>query len=135
MARFGGAMSPVQQRILIMKSDFQWTDPFNAAGIEQMADWMAHRFGQSPIYRIAIGSGDAELLATVMADLMAEYLAEIGYDARVRRDRNFVTIATGDDDDGSRREHNISIPLARAVMHRLHGPGPYGPAAGPQPFV
>ena len=47
-----------------------------------MADWMAHRFGQSPIYRIAIGSGDAELLATVMADLMAEYLAEIGYDAR-----------------------------------------------------
>ena len=118
-----------------MKSDLQWTDPFSAAGIEKMADWMAHRFGQSPVYRIAIGSGDAELLATVMADLMTEYLAEIEYDAQVRRDRNFVTIATGDDDDGSRREHNISVPLARAVMRRLHGPGSYGRATGPQSFV
>ena len=118
-----------------MKSDFRWADPFSASGIEQMADWMARRFGQSPVYRIAIGSGDAELLATVMADLMTEYLAEIGYDARVRRDRNLVTIATGDDDDGSRREHNISIPLARAVMRRLHGPSPHGRATGPQPFV
>ena len=118
-----------------MKSDFQWADPFSAAGIERMADWMARRFGQSPVYRIAVGSGDGELLATVMADLMTEYLAEIGYDARVRRDRHFVTIATGDDDDGSRREHNISVPLTRAVMQRFHGPGSPGPATGPQPFV
>ncbi len=119
-----------------MKSDFRWPDPFNAAGIEHMADWMERRLGQSPVYRIAIGSGDAELLASMMADLMEEYLAEIGYDARVGRDRNLVTIATGDDDDdGSRRERNISIPLARAVMRRLHGPGPYGPAAGLRPFV
>lgn len=117
-----------------MKPDVRWIEPFSAAGIEQMADWMAPRMGRSPIYRIAMGSKDADLLAVMLADLMTEYLAEIEYDARVRRDRNFVIVSTGDDDE-SQREHNISIPLTRAILQRLHGPGPYGPATIMQPLV
>ena len=40
-----------------------------------------------------------------------------------------------DDDEGSRREHNISVPLSRAVMRRFRGPGPYGPTTITPPFV
>ena len=44
----------------------QWGNPFDDAGIEEMADWMAPRLGQSPMYQMAIDGADPDLLAVLL---------------------------------------------------------------------
>ena len=73
--------------------------PFDDAGIEEMADWMAPRLGQSPMYQMAIDAADPDLLAVLLERLMNEYLEYREIPARVRRDRNLVYVSMGEDDD------------------------------------
>ena len=101
----------------------QWGDPFDDAGIEEMADWMAPRLGQSPMYQMAIDGADPDLLAVLLERLMNEYLEYREIPARVRRDRNLVYVSMSDDDDDEESAANISVPLVRALMRRLRGSG------------
>ena len=57
-----------------MTEKIQWGNPFDDAGIEEMADWMAPRLGQSPMYHMAIDGADPDLLAVLLERLMNEYL-------------------------------------------------------------
>lgn len=99
----------------------QWGNPFDDAGIEEMADWMAPRLGQSPMYQMAIDGADPDLLAVLLERLMSEYLEYREIPARVRRDRNLVYVSMGEDDDDEESAANISVPLVRALMRRLRG--------------
>ena len=108
-----------------MSSDkIQWSNPFDEAGIEAMADWMAPLLRESPMYHMAIDNADPDLLAVLLERLMTEYLEYRELDGRVRRDRNLVYISLGDEDDDNEADAvNVSIPLVRALMLRLRGPG------------
>jgi len=101
----------------------QWGNPFDDAGIEEMADWMAPRLGQSPMYQMAIDGADPDLLAVLLERLMNEYLEYREIPARVRRNRNLVYVSMGEDDDDEESAANISVPLVRALMRRLRGSG------------
>lgn len=104
-----------------MTGKIQWGNPFDDAGIEEMADWMAPRLGESPMYRMAIDGADPDLLAVLLERLMNEYLEYREIPARVRRDRNLVYVSMGEDDEDEESAANISIPLVRALMRRLRG--------------
>ena len=106
-----------------MADEIRWSNPFDEDGIEEMADWMAPKIGESPIYRLAINSADPDLLAVLLERLMNEYLEYKELDGRVRRDRNLVYMSLGEDDDDESSAINISIPLVRALMRRIEGPG------------
>lgn len=101
--------------------NIQWGNPFDDAGIDEMADWMAPRLGQSPMYHMAIDGADPDLLAVLLERLMNEYLEYREIPAHVRRDRNLVYVSMGEDDDDEESAANISIPLVRALMRRLRG--------------
>lgn len=108
-----------------MADEIQWSNPFDEDGIEEMADWMAPRFRESPMYHLAIQGADPDLLAVLLERVMNEYMEYKELDARVRRDRNLVYVSMGDDDDDEESAVNISVPLVRALMLRLRGPGLY----------
>ena len=108
-----------------MADEIRWSNPFDEAGIEDMADWMAPHIKESPIYNLAIDSADPDLLAVLLERLMNEYLEYRELDGRVRRDRNLVFITMGDEEEDESSAVNISIPLVRALMLRLKGPGFY----------
>ena len=108
-----------------MANEIQWSNPFDEAGIEEMADWMAPRFRESPMYSLAIEAADPDLLAVLLEQIMTEYLEYREIAGKVRRDRNLVYISMGDDDDDESSAVNISVPLVRALMLRLRGPGRY----------
>ena len=77
------------------------------------------------MYHLAIQGADPDLLAVLLERVMNEYLEYKELDARVRRDRNLVYVSMGDDDDDEESAVNISIPLVRALMLRMRGPGLY----------
>ena len=106
-----------------MADEIRWSNPFDEAGIEEMADWMAPKIKESPLYNMAIGSADPDLLAVLLERLMNEYLEYKELDGRVRRDRNLVYMSLGDDDDDESSAVNISVPLVRALLLRIDGPG------------
>lgn len=108
-----------------MADEIQWSNPFDEDGIEEMADWMAPRFRESPMYHLSIAGADPDLLAVLLERVMNEYMEYKEIDARVRRDRNLVYVSMGDDDDDEESAVNISVPLVRALMRRLRGPGLY----------
>ncbi len=105
-----------------MTNEIQWSNPFDEAGIEQIADWMAPRVGQSPMYRLAIESADPELLAVLLERLLLEYLEYRELAGSVRRDGNLVYVAVGEGDDDT-EPVNLSVPLFRALLLRMNGPG------------
>ena len=108
-----------------MADEIRWSNPFDEDGIEEMADWMAPRFRESPMYHLAIEGADPDLLAVLLERVMNEYLEYREIDAHVRRDRNLVYVSMGDDDDDEDSAVNISVPLVRALMLRMRGPGLY----------
>ena len=95
-------------------------DLFSPEGIERIADWMVPRIRQSAMFNIALASKDAELLAVALQGMLAEYLAEVGYEAEVRQDKNLVIIST-DDDEEDPEMVNVSVPLTKALFQRLYG--------------
>ena len=95
-------------------------DIFSPEGIERIADWMVPRIRQSAMFNIALASKDAELLAVALQGMLAEYLAEVGYEAEVRQDKNLVIIST-DDDEEDPEMVNVSVPLTKALFQRLYG--------------
>ena len=95
-------------------------DIFSPDGIERIADWMVPRIRQSAMFNIALASRDADLLAVALQGMLAEYLAEIGFEANVRQDKNLVVISTDDDKDDPDMV-NISVPLTKALFRRLYG--------------
>lgn len=97
-----------------MTAEFDPNDIFGPDGIERIADWMVPRIRQSATFNIALASRDA--------DILAEYLAEIGFAADVRQDKNLVVIST-DDDKEDPDMVNISVPLTKALFQRLYGRG------------
>ena len=97
-------------------------NPFSPEGIERIADWMVPRIRQSAMFNMALAARDADLLAVALQGMLAEYLAEIGYEANVRQDKNLVIISTDDDEDDPEMV-NVSVPLTRALFQRLYGSG------------
>ena len=97
-------------------------NPFSPEGIERIADWMVPRIRQSAMFNMALVARDADLLAVALQGMLAEYLAEIGYEANVRQDKNLVIIST-DDDEEDPEMVNVSVPLTRALFRRLYGTG------------
>lgn len=97
-------------------------DIFGPDGIERIADWMVPRIRQSATFNIALASRDADILAVALQGMLAEYLAEIGFAADVRQDKNLVVIST-DDDKEDPDMVNISVPLTKALFQRLYGRG------------
>ena len=108
-----------------MAGEVQWSDPFDEAGIEAMADWMAPRVRESPLFNLGIAAADAELLAVLLERLMAEYLEYRELPGTVRREGTLVYFSMGDDDDDPSDAVNMSVPLFRALMLRLRGRGRY----------
>ena len=95
-------------------------DLFSPDGIERIADWMVPRIRQSARFNIALASRDADLLAVALQDMLTKYLAEVGYEADVRQDKNLVIISTDDDEDDPEMV-NVSVPLTKALFQRLYG--------------
>ena len=108
-----------------MADEFQWSNPFDEAGIEEMADWMAPRVRESPLFSLGIASADAELLAVLLERLMTEYMEYRELPGRVRREGTLVYFSVDDDDNDESDAVNMSVPLFRALMLRLRGPGRY----------
>ena len=108
-----------------MADEVQWSNPFDEAGIEEMADWMAPQVRESPLFSLGIASGDAELLAVLLERLMSEYLEYRELPGKVRREGNLVYFSVDDDDNDQSDAVNMSVPLFRALMFRLRRPGPY----------
>ena len=78
------------------------------------------------MYKLAMDTADAELLAVLLHQLLGEYLEYIEVEGSVRREGNLVFVSTGDEDEDEDTEPvNVSIPLSRALMLRLRGPGLY----------
>ena len=95
-------------------------DLFSPEGIERIADWMVPRIRQSAMFNIALASRDADLLAVELQRMLTEYLAEAGYEADVKQDKNLVIIST-DDDKEDPEMVNVSVPLTKALFQRLYG--------------
>ena len=108
-----------------MVDEVQWSNPFDEAGIEEMADWMAPRVRESPLFSLGIASADAELLAVLLERLMTEYMEYRELPGRVRREGTLVYFSVDDDDNDESDAVNMSVPLFRALMLRLRGPGRY----------
>ena len=108
-----------------MADEVQWSNPFDEAGIEEMADWMAPRVRESPLFSLGIASADAELLAVLLERLMTEYMEYRELPGKVRREGTLVYFSVDDDDDDQANAVNMSVPLFRALMLRLRGPGRY----------
>ncbi len=108
-----------------MADEVQWSNPFDEAGIEEMADWMAPRVRESPLFSLGIASADAELLAVLLERLMSEYMEYRELPGRVRREGTLVYFSVDDDDNDESDAVNMSVPLFRALMLRLRGPGRY----------
>ena len=108
-----------------MADEVQWSNPFDEAGIEEMADWMAPRVRESPLFSLGIASADAELLAVLLERLMTEYMEYRELPGKVRREGTLVYFSVDDDDNDESDAVNMSVPLFRALMLRLRGPGRY----------
>ncbi len=108
-----------------MVDEVQWSNPFDEAGIEEMADWMAPRVRESPLFSLGIASADAELLAVLLERLMTEYMEYRELPGKVRREGTLVYFSVDDDDNDESDAVNMSVPLFRALMLRLRGPGRY----------
>ena len=108
-----------------MADEVQWSNPFDEAGIEEMADWMAPHVRESPLFNLGIATADAELLAVLLERLMAEYLEYRELPGKVRREGTLVYFSVDDDDNDESDAVNMSVPLFRALMLRLRGPGRY----------
>ena len=108
-----------------MADEVQWSNPFDEAGIEEMADWMAPRVRESPLFSLGIASADAELLAVLLERLMTEYMEYRELPGKVRREGTLVYFSVDDDDNDESNAVNMSVPLFRALMLRLRGPGRY----------
>ena len=108
-----------------MVDEVQWSNPFDEAGIEEMADWMAPRVRESPLFSLGIASADAELLAVLLERLMTEYMEYRELPGKVRREGTLVYFSVDDDDNDESNAVNMSVPLFRALMLRLRGPGRY----------
>ena len=108
-----------------MADEVQWSNPFDEAGIEEMADWMAPHVRESPLFSLGIASADAELLAVLLERLIVEYLEYRELPGKVRREGTLVYFSVADDDDDESDAVNMSVPLFRALMHRLRGRGRY----------
>ena len=104
-----------------MADEIQWSNPFDQAGIEEMADWMAPRVRESPLFSLGIAASDAELLAVLLERLITEYLEYRELPGNVRREGNLVYFSLDDDDDDQSDAVNMSVPLFRALMLRLRG--------------
>lgn len=105
-----------------MTTNLDPNNPFSPEGIERIADWMVPRIRQSAKFNMALVARDADLLAVALQGMLADYLAEIGYEANVRQDKNLVVIST-DDDKEDPEMVNVSVPLTRALFQRLYGGG------------
>ena len=103
-----------------MNAKIDPNDLFSPDGIERIADWMVPRIRQSAMFNIALASKDADLLAVALQGMLSEYLAEVGYEADVRQDKNLVIISTDDDEDDPEMV-NVSVPLTKALFQRLYG--------------
>ena len=97
-------------------------NPFSEEGIERIADWMVPRIRQSALFNMALAARDADLLAVALQGMLSDYLAEIGYEANVRQDKNLVIVSTDDEEDDGEMV-NVSVPLTRALFQRLYGGG------------
>ena len=97
---------------------FRMNSPMDEVGLNAMADWLAPRIKESPLWEMALSNHDPELIAIMLERMIPEYFQSIEFPATITREGTLVYMKLeGDDDDGD--AVNVSVPFAEAVMARL----------------
>ena len=97
---------------------FRMNSPMDELGLEAMADWLAPRIRESPLWKMALSDHDPELIAIMLERMIPEYFEFIEFPATIRREGTLVYMKMEGEDDDS-EAINVSVPFAEAIMARL----------------
>ena len=96
---------------------FRMNNPLDDAGINAMADWLAPRIKESPLWQMSLSNRDPELLAIMLERMLPEYFESIEFPAEVTREGTLVYMRVEGEDDENLI--NVSVAFAEAIMSRL----------------
>ena len=99
-------------------SKFKMNDPLDDLGLEAMADWLAPRIKESPLWKMAMSNHDPELIAIMLERLLPEYFESIEFPAIVTRKGTLVYMQVKGEDEGA-EPVNVSVPFTEAVLSRM----------------
>ena len=77
-----------------------------------MADWLAPRIRESPLWKMAMSDHDPELIAIMLERMIPEYFESIEFPATIIREGTLVYMEMKGDDDDS-EPINVSVPFLR----------------------
>ena len=97
---------------------FKMNSPLDELGLDAMADWLAPRIKESPLWKMAMSNHDPELIAIMLERLIPEYFESIEFPGIITRKGTLVYMQLNGADDDS-EPVNVSVPFAEAVMARL----------------
>ena len=97
---------------------FKMNSPMDEVGLNAMADWLAPRIKESPLWEMSLSTHDPELMAIMLEQLIPEYFEAIEFPAAITRKGTLVYMKMEGDDDDS-EAINVSVPFAEAVLSRL----------------
>ncbi len=92
--------------------------PLDELGLEAMADWLAPRIKESPLWKMAMSDHDPELIAIMLERMIPQYFQFIEFPATITREGTLVFMQMKGEDDDS-EPVNVSVSFAEAVMARL----------------
>ena len=93
-------------------------DPLDELGLEAMADWLAPRIRESPLWNMAMSNHDPELIAIMLERMIPEYFEYIEFPGIITREGTLVFMKMeGEGDDAE--PINVSVPFAEAILSRL----------------
>ncbi len=96
----------------------QMNSPMDEVGLNAMADWLAPRIKESPLWEMSLSTHDSELIAIMLEQLIPEYFETINFPAVISRKGTLVYMKMNEDDADS-EAINVSVPFAEAIMARL----------------
>ena len=97
---------------------FKMNSPLDELGLEAMADWLAPRIRESPLWKMAMSDHDPELIAIMLERMIPEYFESIEFPATIIREGTLVYMEMKGDDDDS-EPINVSVPFSEAITARL----------------
>ena len=96
---------------------FRMNSPTDEVGMNAMADWLAPRIKESPLWEMSLSNRDPELLAIMLERMLPEYFEMIEFPAEVTREGSLVYMKLEGEDD--EELVNVSVAFAEAIMSRL----------------
>ena len=97
---------------------FRMNSPLDPLGLDAMADWLAPRIKESPLWKMAMTNHDPELIAIMLERMIPEYFEFIEFPATISREGTLVYMKMKGDSDDS-EDINVSVAFAEAIMARL----------------